>query len=464
MPEATQYPLPDTDAAKEIEAAYNEEMKDRGAAIERAWDYYKGDHKQPLKVQRDGYDDNVVLNDIETLAERLETFLVGDGLKFDAGGDDEAGGADQLIADLWEVNRGGILQSNLALSGVLEGHVAVRLIPQEEQPWPKVQQIKQKHFAVFWSSLEMDRVIWYRLQSGARRIDYVRGLVEGEGGSVDHDAPLWTELTYEARRVKKDALGLSEDEVEWKLVNTVFWNYDWPPIVDWQNLPNPNGYYGKADTTSAIKLNDNINFIMSNLNRIIKYFAHPRTVGTGFTADELVATAIGGLWTVESADARISNLEMTTDASLSRWLAGVISEALWRSGGMVDPQTMKDQMGQFTNFGLRVMFADAIARIGKKRVLYGEALNEIIDRSFELAGLAPPETVTIIWPDVLPEDAMTEMGTLTAEFDRSLISGQTYRERRGYDNEQEEDRIADEKSAGDIGSQILNNIAFNRRQ
>jgi hypothetical protein len=462
MPEATEYPPLDSDAWKVTEEAYQEETKKRQAAITRAWDYYNGDHKPPLKIQADGYDDNVILNDIEIFAEKLETLLIGDGLEFDAGSDDEKTEADEDIMDLWDQNRAEILHANLALSGVLEGHIAVRLIPDNDLPWPKLQAIKQAHFAAFWDPFDLTKVIWYRLQAAGRRIDYVLGRVDGE--AVDQDTPIWTELTYVSRGVEMDVLGLSKSAEKWELVSTEEWPYEFPPIVDWQNLPNPNWYYGKADATGAIRLNDNINFIMSNLNRIVKYFAHPRTVGTGFTAADLVATAVGGLWTVENAEATIQNLEMETDAALSRWLADIISQTLWQSGGLVDPQTMKDQIGQLTNFGLRVMFSDAIGRINKKRRLYGEGLDEIMNRSFILAGKTPPDSITIIWPDVIPEDSETEVNTLTAEYDRGLISKQTYRDRRKYNHEMEEDRIADEQQESDLGALLLQNARFNRGQ
>jgi hypothetical protein len=462
MPEATDYPPLNSEAWKVTEEAYQEEAAKRGAAITRAWAYYNGDHKQPLKIQADGYDDNIILNDIEIFAEKLETLLIGDGLEFDAGSDDEKTEADEDIIELWDQNRAEILQASLALSGVLEGHVAVRLIPEPDLTWPKIQAIKQAHFSAFWDPFDLTQVTWYRLQAAGRRIDYVLGRVDGQ--TVEQDVPIWTELTYISQGVEKDILGLSKDVEKWELVSTEEWPYEFAPIADWQNLPNPNWYYGKADVTGAIPLNDDINFIMSNLNRIIKYFAHPRTVGTGFTASDLVATAVGGLWTVENPEAKIQNLEMETDAALSRWLLDIISQTLWQSGGLVDPQTMKDQIGTLTNFGLRVMFADAIGRIGKKRRLYGEGLDEIINRSFVLAEKTPPDSITIIWPDVIPEDAKDEMETLTAEFDRGLISKETYRDRRGYDHEMEEDRIADEQQESDLGSLLLQNARFNRGQ
>lgn len=462
MPEIIEYALPDSKAGQEIEKAFAAERATRDASITRAWAYYLGDHDKPLKAQQDGYDDSVIINHVAPLADDLETFLIGDGLAFDAGGDDERTGADEQIDELWRLSRGEILQSNIALAGALEGHCAVRLVPDDTTTWPKIQQVKQKHFAAFWDVFDMSRVLWYRLQSGAKRIDYVRGLVEGE--VVDHEVGVWTELVYRATPGKADAFGRRELETKWELEREAVLAYDFPPIVDWQNLANPNFYYGRSDVTGAIRLNDNLNFITSNLNRIVKFYAHPRTVGTGFSADDVMSTAVGGLWTIANPEARVTNLEMQTDAALSRWLADVVTMALWQSGGMMDPQTVKDQIGALTNFGLRVLYNRAISRIGKKQRLYAEAFDEIIRRSFVLANITPPESVTIIWPDVLPEDAKQEMETLTAELDRGIISKETYRQRRGYNHEQEMDRIADESATADIGSQILGSLSFNRGQ
>jgi hypothetical protein len=463
MPEATEYPTDlNSQAYKTIEEAYQEEAARRGEFLARSWAYYDGEHKPPLKIQQDGYDDNIILNEIEIFADKLETMLVGDGLKFDAAGDDQTTETDEQITDLWKQNRGEILQANIALAGVLEGHLAVRLTPVDGLEWPRLQRVRQAHFSAFWDPFDLTQVNWYRLQGNNRRIDYVQGrLTEGE---IDQAQPVWTEFTYEAVGTDIDALGISKEATKWELANIQEWPYEFPPIVDWQNLPNPNWYYGRADVISAIRLNDALNFLVSNLNRIIKYFASPRTVGTGFTADDVMPTQVGGLWTIENPEAKVTNLEMQSDASLSRWLADVLFQTLWQSGGLVDPQTTKDKIGQLTNFGLRVLFSDAIGRIAKKRRLYGEGLDKIIDWSFILAGLAPPESVTIIWPDVLPEDNKAEMETLTAEYDRGLISKETYRDRRDYDHEMEETRIADEQTESDLGSLLLQNARFNRGQ
>jgi len=474
MPEAMQYTTTiDSDLWKANETAYTSEAKNRLMMIDRHWKYYDGDHDKQLKAQKDGYDDNVIINDVEILAEKSAALLVGDGVTFDTGGDAESDDTDLAIQMLWEDSQGDTLQGNIALSGSVEGHCVVRLLPQTdisgaviEGSLPRLVRISQKHFSAFWDAFDKQRVLWYRLQTvtatTGRRIDYVKGAVM-EDGSTDETAPVWSEVVYEAKNVNKYS-GIHQ----WILQSVTPWPHEWAPLVDWQNFPNPSGYYGKDDVKSAVKLNDNLNFILSNLMRIVKHYAHPKTVGTGFNADEVIPTAVGGLWTIDKADAKVFNLEMQADGNLSRWLAGVVSENLWHSGGMVDPQSIKDKVGQLTNFGLRVLFSDAINRTEKKRALYEEGFQRLNKYALELAGLAVPDTITVVWPDVLPEDAQAEMETLTAEFDRKLISAETYRDRRDYNNEQETDRIAEESInsvnplAGLLQGTGFDNNGFNR--
>jgi hypothetical protein len=210
MPEATEY-ITDTNsiAWQAIEAAYVAEMTQRGAMIKKGWDYYNGDHALPLKPQKDGYDDNVTVNHVETLAEKLASFLIGDGVAFEADSSDDQTSDD--IKKLWEDNHGDILQSDIALAGAIEGHNAVRIMPQVDragalvaQGIPRLRRIQQKHFAAFWDAFDMQRVLWYRLQSAAggagRRIDYVRGVVD-ESGAVDHNQPVWTEVIWSLAQV-----------------------------------------------------------------------------------------------------------------------------------------------------------------------------------------------------------------------------------------------------------------------
>jgi hypothetical protein len=466
MPESTQYELTiNSNAWKTLEEAYTVESRARAVEIKRGWDYYQGKHRRPLKIQSDGYDDNVIVNHIAQFTEDLVGFLLGDGISFDSGGDDQGDPADDQIAEMWRASRGAILQNNLSLAGCIEGHPAVRLVP-VEGGLPRIIRIKGEHFSVFYDPFDMERVMWYRLQyvsgGAGKRIDYVRGRVEGQ--AMNHAAPGWTEIVYTLKT--PDQLKI-DPGANWKQeINPAVWEFDFPPIVDWQNLPDPNGYYGEDDVGGPIHLNDALNFNLSNSQRIIKNYADPKTVLTGATADDLNRQP-GGLITIPQADAKVYNLEMASDGAFIQWLAGVITAGIWGAGGMIDPQSIKDRVGDLTNFGLRVLYNRAIKKTEKKRLLYAEAFEQIAQRGLAIAGATPPESVATIWPAVLPEDDAVEVATLTSELEQGIISRETYRERRDYDNDREVDRLAGEKNLnGNLGANILgllsNNRPFNR--
>jgi hypothetical protein len=114
-----------------------------------------------------------------------------------------------------------------------------------------------------------------------------------------------------------------------------------------------------------------------------------------------------------------------------------------------------------------VLYSDAIKRTDKKRAIYGEALELISQAGLSIAGLAVPDEVEVIWPSVLPADETQQVETLTIELTNGIISKETYRSLRGYDNDKEDDRIAEEKAVnGNVGANILSlmtsNQAFNR--
>ncbi len=473
MPEARYYPTDQgSDEWKRIEKEFAQELIARSSQIKRNWRYYFGEHKQPLKKQSDGYDDSVVLNNVGPLANRLNYFMSGDGVDFDLGDFQDTLGQD--IKDFWKKNRGMITLQQLGLTGIVEGHNAVRVVPMED--WEKLEHIKQENFAVFWDEMDITEVLWYRLQyglgNGARRVDYVRGSPLGSENkegipTIDPDGEGWVEIVYTAEKVP-DSLGASK--IDWKVDDFQIWPYQVPPIVDWPNIIDPRSYYGRSDLTEAVKLNDNLNFVMSNINRIIKHYAAPRTVGIGFRPGEVIATEVGGLLTINKDKnlVDIFNLEMQSDLGSSMTMAMKIVQGIWQSGGMVDPGVVQDRVGQLTNFGLRVLFSDAIKRTEGKRLIYGEAYDRINKVVLTLRGILDPPDTETVWPDILPEDENYVAQVLLAEWQNKLISTETYRTVRGWDDMTESERVANEGSQGDIGSGILsllaNNQGFNRGQ
>jgi hypothetical protein len=383
------------------------------------------------------------------------SFLLGDGVRFDVGADDEETEDDEAVKMLWAENRMGMLLNNIALSGCLTGHNVVRLEPRDGQ-FPRIVHINAQHFSAFWDLEDIDRVLWYRLQytlngpnGSGKRIDYVRGRMDGN--QIDHNADGWLEIVYRKGGNVRD----------WTIVSSQALQFPFPPIVDWQNMPRPHSYYGADDIRKAVALNNAINLVASDMARILKHHGSPRTIGLGFDAELIKGTSIGGFIAINTpkAEADIFNLEMQSDLISAREFIALLTREVWQSARMVDPQTIKDTIGSLTNFGLRTLYTDALHKTQTKRQLYAEAYETITKRAMEMVGRTAPERVATVWPDVLPEDTAEITNGLLKEKEANLISTQTYREVRGYDHELEEKRIEEEKASEEnLGSLMLRNF------
>lgn len=457
MPAAQRYVTPDqsdrTTEYRLLEEAHAREYDDRAKIFARHWEYYKGNLPEPLKLERDGYNDNVILAKIDQLADKCVSFLFGDGVTFNADPTStEDDPTDQAIAELWQANRGNLLLHKLGLNGAIAGHVAVRIEPREGD-YPRIVAINPAHLSVFWDETDMERVLWYRLQyryqnGSGKRVDYVNG--SALGGSPEQ----WIEYPYT----------IDAQSAQWRPDGGArLLPWPWCPIVDWQNMPIPIDYYGADDVSKALRLNDALNFVASDYTRILKHHGHPRTIGIGMDAADVVASEVGGFWTVNkpATEASVFNLEMASDLAAARELMAVLNAEIWQSGRMIDPQTLKDKVGDLTNFGLRVLYVDVLRKTETKRLLYAEGLEAINQRCLELMGKAAPAQIAVVWPDVLPTNEVERSTAVIAELGAGIIDKQTSRDLLGLDNEQIEERLEEEKSTEDtLGTRLLS--AFER--
>lgn len=449
MPAATEYLTDDRGAEyRALEDAFVAEYDSRARLFDRHWAYYKGIMPEPLKLEKDGYNDNVILAKIDQLADKTVSFLYGDGITFNAGeGTGRDDPADQALDDLWRANRGSLTQHKMALNGALCGHVAVRIEPRQGMP-PRIVPINPAHFSVFWDQADYEHVLWYRLQyryanGSGKRVDYVNAPALGE-----KNPDRWYEIVY----------SINPNGNIWSETGRNLFPWPWCPVIDWQNMPLPADYYGQDDVARALRLNDALNFVASDYNRILKHHGHPRTIGVGMQAGDVVGSEVGGFWTVNkpATEAQIYNLEMASDLAAARELMGILNAEIWQSGRMVDPQTMRDKVGQLTNFGIRVLFTDALAKTETKRLLYAEGYEAINKRCLELMGMAVPDTIETIWPDPIPVDLEAASTAVIAELGAGLLSKQQARDKVGVDHEEAEAQIAEESAGQEtLGMRLL---------
>lgn len=449
MPGLVSYPY---DKPEMLEKLASDELAARRKQIDAAWAYYEGNHRRPLKVRAGQPDDNVILNVCRKVIEQGVSLLFGTLPGFEIGGqgDDPE---DEALKGIWQANHAPIFLHNLALQGGLTGHCFVKVAPSPSpspQPSPmgrggrsgvRFVLLNPRMVTVFWRPDDMARVTAYSIAYG-----------DGEGElrqDVVDEGDVW--LVRDLRRERGQA---------WAVVNEMIWGWPWAPIVEWQNMPDPEEFYGDPDLVRP-ELNDALNFLASNTNRILKFHAHPKTIGTGMRASDLQETAVDGFWSIPNAEAKVNNLEMQSDLGSSLAYLQLLQGWFFSEHRAVDMTTFARDLGNITNFGLRTLYKDALDKLATKRSLYGDGLADLSERALALLGMAARPVLS--WPDPLPVNDQEEVVGIQTEMGLGILSKETAAGLRGRDWEQEMERIEQEEAMSDnIGNRLL--AAFERGQ
>lgn len=447
-----------------IHAEFDTETKEqaereRDSLLKGFWNFYNGEHRKFLKIGE--VDDNVIINFCSVLVDRSVSRLFGDPfrgelLQFDIQKKDESGDTTVLdedmtkevtryLEDTWE-RSGGLehLYNRIGVYGGVTGHFIMKLMIEEDGPRVTVPDTGIVDVLLYPD--DRDKVRSYKIQfkvtrrdpedGNIKEADFRQLIVNGEYfGQVGWYVQDFLRFN---KSVSKD-MTLEDTTVppEWIPVSPIdVWDNN--PLIDGQNLPHAKDYWGFSDMSNVTGLNDEINFVMSNVNRIIRYHAHPRTVAIGVEAGQVTDTAIESFWTIATTPdkAEIVNLEMKSDLAAIYNFFQVIREAFWTIGREADPATFKEKIGNVTNFGLRVLFLDALNKLGQKRQTYGKALSRVIEHILSIGGyddlVAIPQ-----WNDPLPTDPKETVETLAVERGMGIVSRATAARERGRNWEKE---------------------------
>jgi len=427
-------------------------------------DYLEGRHTRQIKVKPLQADDNIALNFCGLVIERSVSLLFGKPVKFDLPGEDDAPES-EYISTIWAANKQGILLHKLGIIGSTYGTPYVKIVPDGMmhmgKPYPRLVALHPYCVSIETDDEDMEKVERYVLlyvigegkEQRARKevIERIYASELKETGEIyqTNETSYWTVSNYIA---DKSTSG------QWVLTSVVDWPYTFPPIVHWQNLPNAEGCYGKSDLEDVLAIQDRFNFIASNISKIIRYHAHPKTWARGLGVTQNASWGADEMIVAQTDSAMVENLEMQSDLESSRAFALDLRQALFDISHTVDMTSMADKLGALTNFGLRVLFMDALNKNDTKRQLYGDALTELNRRLLVLSGM--DETVAdagkVVWQDALPVNEIEQTQALGADLQNGLVSKQTAAGARGYDWTQEEERMGSEQQAGDnVGAAIL---------
>ncbi len=419
-------------------------------------DYYAGHHRRQL-IRRAGQpDDNISLNFTGLIVNRSVSMLLGNGIDFDLPGEDDDLNAAYINAT-WAANRKDILLHKVAQFGAIYGTCYIKIIPE----------------ALEYNGIHVARLValdplWWQIETEKEDLDSVIRYIGRYNVIGDDGAQIARKEIIERQMMDRQVIGWLINDYEatrstggqWVLVDSVQWPYKFPPIIHWQNLPAAGQIYGMSDIEDVIELQDRINFIASNISKIIRYHAHPYKYASGIANADAVSSWSPDEFKGFPAGAEVRSVEMQSDLSSSQQYLLVLRQALFDISRTVDISSMADRVGALTNFGLRVLFFDALAKLGTKRELYGEALSELNHRLLVMAGIEPADGGEVIWPDVLPIDQREEIEGLKFDLENGLASRESISEKRGYNYKYEQERMNSEQMQSDnVGAAILR--AFN---
>jgi len=412
--------------------------------------YYQGNYRKQLKVRELQADDNLGINFVGLVVDRSISMLLGGGIGVDFGENEKA---DDYIETVYLANKSDILFNKAAQYAGIFGTGYMKILPGGAA-------LRSSNPVVVPRLIALDPT-WVTVQTLPDDIETVSSYTirynvddNAHKQTIERNPFNWTITDYQSDR---------KTSGRWVIINQEQWPYEFAPMLHWQNLPQPSDVYGQSDIEDIIELQDRTNFVASNISKIIRYHAHPKTWGrnagnsgkASWGADEMVL--------FNGPDALIQNLEMQSDLASSQQFMLELRQAIFDISRTVDITSVSDKLGSLTNFGLRVLFIDALNKLATKQALFGEALEELNHRLLSMANIEHDDGGQIVWPDPMPVNEQEEVTSLQADLSMGIISKQTAAKKRNYDPEQEQKLMQEERGGEEnLGSMLLQ--AFTKGQ
>lgn len=438
---------------------YDRCESERVKQMREAMAAYSGDLPSQLTATKSDPNarDNVKLNFARSIVDVGVDYLFGDEVCIEIekeAEDDQASVSDprdEWLDKAWDANRGQMLLKMMAIYGGIFGDVYVKMMaPAERGGYPRLVLWEPDQVRVFWDPADYQNVV-----------AYVR-----EWHGVDHSTQQRTPVAFR-QFVEKNETGRWQvrdmqsrgDRAGWVQTGLDVWPWEFCPLFHCQNLPGPGSVYGTSDLEGdVVGINLSMNFVLSNLQRIIRMSAHPQPVGKGFDAAKLDLEP-GKLIGLPSKDSSIEYLEATTNGGMSLEQYARLKEAFHQIARVPEVATGKvDGIGALSGVALQILCQPLVQKTKTKRLLYGEMLEAISRGMLEVGGMALEQDVEIElrWPNILPVDDKSEAET--AVIHETLgVSKDTLLTRLGYDPEAEAKKKDEERqrSMSTVGSAML---------
>ncbi len=415
----------------------------QAARMQSAWSAYHGDLPKPLKVKPGQPDDNVQFNGCRIIVDKSVAFLFGRGLLFDIDGLPSRSAREKYLDDIWDWNDSTLLWQKLATNGGVCGQAFIKI--HIGGPKPRLMAINPSSVEVQHRDDDPTDVTRYTIQWAVTTPDKKEQLRRQVIQRSAADGTTYWTITDQVLDGGYKALLIPSSG--WQTINTENWPYPFPPIVEAQNLPSPNSYWGVSDVTpDIVHLNEAINRTMSNINRILRIHAHPKTWSRGMSKTQIDQIVINpdGMIHLPTDTAELKNLEMQSDLASSILFLAKLREQMYELSRIPEIASGKVQDLQYMSaMAMQILYGPLIEKTLTKRLAYGRLVADVNRRLLTIAGDAEADTAVskLIWPEVFPRDAQVE--SLTAQVQQQIgVSQDTLLLQMGFDPELERRRRA----------------------
>lgn len=405
---------------------------DAARRMDRAWTAYAGQFDPPLKPNKLGVNDTILVNLIRPVVTATVHFLFGQppSVELPARDDGEAGPTpsplEAWLAECLRLNDFPAFCLDLGTNGALSGTPYVRIEPPDlgGDGYPRFYPLDPRCMAICTDPDDCTAVCEYvwTLRTGK--------VWKRQRTTIADDGTGWW-ITDEAS---------TDGGKTWVVcADPVFWAKPYPPILHCKNLPLPNHVYGAPDITDTIiQLNAAINLNKSNRQRIDLLHGHPTKYVTG-AGNQKIDFSVDTVIQLLAPDADLHQLAPAVNSEAAASLGRELYEALCEESATPSIVLGRaDQAGDPSGVALRVKLWPLLMKTETKKALYGPCLVELLRRCLDLGGYGPAHLVTLTWPEALPQDPKEERAVLAADLAMGIASKATVASKAGYtwDNEQ----------------------------
>ena len=315
--------------------------------------------------------------------------------------------------------------------------------PGTGEAFPRIVCLDAQHVTASWDPADYERVLQYKVQFTG--VDPERREAVTYRHLFDRlDGNAW-QITEQEARGNSTTFKTTQGPTRWP----------WPfcPIFHTKNRPFPHSFYGGSDVEAdVLVLNDAINFVLSNINRILRAHGHPFTYGTG-TGPDTIDRAVGGILWLPNPSAKIQNVEMLSDLTSSQEQLKRLQEAYREMTSIPEIAAGKlESIGQLSGLALQILYGPLVALTNVKRMFYGSMLVQLCKALLTMGGQGDAHAVKIQWPSLLPEDRQEEANTAVS-LQAAGVSRDTTISELSYDPEVERKKRA--REAQDVADLAL---------